>query len=205
MRALEDACRALVRQLDAAVPLAGIADVHALCGAIGALRGRPIQAEPLPLSPPHSGLWLAGAQTDYIFYARDVSPLHEEHIILHELAHLLRGHRPNAQEEAEAFQRAWFTLLDVGAVSDALRTALSRSRYDVLFCVILPMTQQWCLAPHYQCAAADAVCDRTLRMTHTCSGGQREKRFTIDRIVVGSSDLLSTSECVTTPLISYRH
>lgn len=38
------------------------------------------------------GLLVATREADYIFYAADTTGLHQEHILLHELAHLLCGH-----------------------------------------------------------------------------------------------------------------
>ena len=132
LRALQASCSAHVEYLDSMLHLAEIRDIRTLCTAVGILRGRQIQLEALPLKPPQSGLWIAGAQRDYIFYARDASPLHCEHIVLHELAHLLRNHPPLVDEEAESLQLSWFPLLDIEAIREALDTALGRSRYDVV-------------------------------------------------------------------------
>ena len=38
------------------------------------------------------GLWISVPAADYVFYDPDTSRLHAEHIILHELAHMLSGH-----------------------------------------------------------------------------------------------------------------
>jgi hypothetical protein len=38
-------------------------------------------------------MWLSLAQADYILYEPNTSKLHSEHIILHELAHMLCDHR----------------------------------------------------------------------------------------------------------------
>jgi len=40
------------------------------------------------------GLWIATPAADYVIYAEDTSPLHRQHIILHELSHLLCDHHP---------------------------------------------------------------------------------------------------------------
>lgn len=131
-RALQASCSAHVEYLDRMLHLSEIRDIRTLCTAVGILRERPIRIEALPLKPPQSGLWIAGAQRDYIFYARDASPLHCEHIVLHELAHLLRNHPPLLDEEAESLQLSWFPLVDIDAIREALDTALSRSRYGVV-------------------------------------------------------------------------
>lgn len=125
MRRLETTCRRRIQQLDDAIRLGNQPDVRALCDAIGALRGRPIYLEALPLSGPHTGVWIADAAADHIYFARDASIPYQEHIILHELAHMLRHHRP-IESESELLQREWFPLLD----PDRIRALLARSRYD---------------------------------------------------------------------------
>ncbi|MDT0347778.1 regulator component [Streptomyces litchfieldiae] len=39
------------------------------------------------------GLWLGTDDADFVFYEARTAPLHREHIILHEIAHMLAGHR----------------------------------------------------------------------------------------------------------------
>lgn len=68
-------------------------DVRALCDRIGQARGRPIHLLPLALptgSP--CGLWLSTSSAEYVVYEERTSPLHREHIVLHELGHLLCDH-----------------------------------------------------------------------------------------------------------------
>ncbi|MGI5502176.1 ImmA/IrrE family metallo-endopeptidase [Lentzea sp. CA-135723] len=68
-------------------------DVHALCARVAADRGRPITLIPLPMaSLGPCGLWLAGDREDVVCYEQHTSALHQEHIILHELGHILHGH-----------------------------------------------------------------------------------------------------------------
>jgi hypothetical protein len=60
------------------------------------MRGRPIElrAMAMPAEGP-SGMWIATGQQDYILYERDTAVLHQEHIIVHELGHLLSDHGGN--------------------------------------------------------------------------------------------------------------
>ena len=83
-------CEALVRDLDIPRPF----DVHLLCRSIAERRRRPIHLEPMrmPADGP-CGVWISGAGIDYIFFEQLTSPLHQEHIIAHELGHLLCDHR----------------------------------------------------------------------------------------------------------------
>jgi hypothetical protein len=40
------------------------------------------------------GIWVSDVAVDYVFYQRETSPLHQLHIILHELSHIVCDHRP---------------------------------------------------------------------------------------------------------------
>ncbi|MFD7261480.1 hypothetical protein [Streptomyces sp. NPDC059874] len=41
------------------------------------------------------------ASVDYVFYEAQTTPLHREHIVLHELGHILFGHHSVEAEEAD--------------------------------------------------------------------------------------------------------
>jgi len=57
-----------------------------------ARRGRKILFVPRPLPPTLFGAWMAGDDCDYIFYEANTLPIHQVHIQLHEMAHMLCGH-----------------------------------------------------------------------------------------------------------------
>jgi len=93
-------CQDLVRALD--VPWA--TDVRALCGGVARLRRRPINL--LPMSFPDGalcGLWIASDAADYLVYEQATSAVHQEHIVLHELGHLLCDHDAGGSFEVELF------------------------------------------------------------------------------------------------------
>ncbi|AXB42862.1 hypothetical protein [Amycolatopsis albispora] len=83
---------ALLRDLPLPVPF----DVHALCEQVAARRGRPIRLLPMSGLTGVCGLWIATDHTDLIFHESETTPPHREHIILHELAHVLCDHHPAA-------------------------------------------------------------------------------------------------------------
>jgi hypothetical protein len=68
--------------------------VHILCDQIAARRGRPIRLIPMAGLTGVCGLWIATDATDLICYERDTTRPHQDHIILHELSHLLCEHFP---------------------------------------------------------------------------------------------------------------
>ncbi|MFI6028177.1 hypothetical protein [Amycolatopsis magusensis] len=88
---------ALLRELPLPVPF----DVHALCEQVAARRGRPIRLLPMSGLTGVCGLWIATDHTDLIFHESETTPPHREHIILHELAHVLCDHYPASLDPAE--------------------------------------------------------------------------------------------------------
>lgn len=78
-------------------------DVRTLCALVGRRQGKPIHlvAESLPPQSP-CGLAVRTATFDAIIYERQTTPLHQEHIIGHELGHILCGHGTAAVLDAEA-------------------------------------------------------------------------------------------------------
>ena len=83
-------CEARLRGLELPVPF----DVRAFAEGLALRRGRPIVLQPQPRAGGCSGLWVATPKTDVVFFEAETSSLHQEHIILHELCHLLLEHAP---------------------------------------------------------------------------------------------------------------
>lgn len=123
VRRLVRRCRATVERLDIPEPF----DVRELCRRAGKVRGRPISVAPLPLrgaSP--CGLWLGTATEDLIFVEADTSPAHQDHIILHELGHVLCHEQDGSLDED--LLRALFPALS----PELVRNALGRTRYSAV-------------------------------------------------------------------------
>ncbi len=75
-------------------------DIAAFCEAVARRQDRRIALVPTSgilgdRLAPFSGLWIAGPSADYLFYDDSTSQLHWENSVLHELGHLLFGHRPH--------------------------------------------------------------------------------------------------------------
>lgn len=82
------------RRIADAVALPDPFDAAVFVAGLGAARGRPVEL--LPLRGRHDlpcGLLVTTERADYIAYSADTAPLHRQHILLHEAAHLLCGHR----------------------------------------------------------------------------------------------------------------
>ncbi|WP_431044407.1 toxin [Streptomyces sp. P1-3] len=93
LKHLRRASEAVLTRLD----LPDGCDIAALMERLSADRGRPIQLVSLPLgAKAPCGMWLATDTFDVIVVEADTSRLHQDHIIAHELAHMLCDHRDSA-------------------------------------------------------------------------------------------------------------
>lgn len=120
--ALTARCRETVAALDLPRPF----DVRTLCARVGQRRGRPIALLGMALPPDGpAGLWISTDRGDYIVFENTTSPLHQEHIILHELGHLLLGHA-GAAGLSDAQVRRMFPELN----ADVVRRVLGRGGYS---------------------------------------------------------------------------
>ncbi|MER5486845.1 hypothetical protein ABT024_27060 [Streptomyces sp. NPDC002812] len=98
--------------------------VPELCRLLGEHRGRPIRLVPysLPVPGPY-GLWIAGAQADFIFYQKETSRAHQDHIVLHEVGHILADHGSDESEDA-----VWQEVLPDLSI-EVINRALRRTSY----------------------------------------------------------------------------
>lgn len=116
------AARAKLRALGIAIsPTFTISD---FCSSLSKARNRPIRIVPvdLRLRAAPCGAWLATASTDYVCVDQTASALLREHIILHELSHIICDHRG-----ATATDRvAPYSLLNPSTV----QRMLERTLYD---------------------------------------------------------------------------
>ncbi|WP_372495885.1 toxin [Kitasatospora humi] len=102
------------------------ADVAELCAYLGEVRERPILLVPMPMPASHPcGIWVAARDEDLIFYDANTTGAHQEHIILHELGHIICCHR-GAGGLDEASARLLFPDLD----PEIVRDMLLRATYD---------------------------------------------------------------------------
>lgn len=86
----------LLRDLGLDTPL----DVHELCERLAQHRGRAIKLRSYPLPTPGAfGLWIGTGNADYILYHKDTTVAHQEHIILHEIGHIVSGHDSNENDD----------------------------------------------------------------------------------------------------------
>jgi len=108
--------------------LRGPLDLAALCSQLGERRGRPITLVPLPMPASYPcGMWVAAREEDLVFFDANTTEAHKEHIILHELGHMICCHRGSGVLD-DASARALFPNLD----PEIVRDMLARATYDDL-------------------------------------------------------------------------
>lgn len=84
-------CRARLHDLEIPRPFT----IEGFCRTVACHRGRGLYLHPLPGSIGAAGpcgMWIATPGADHVWYEHGTSPLHQDHIILHELAHVICGH-----------------------------------------------------------------------------------------------------------------
>ncbi len=85
-------CEARLRTL----PLPEVCDLDSLIDMVERLRGRLVEVCPVQDLGGPLGAWTALSTIDVIMYVEQTSQFHQEHTILHEVAHILCEHRPDA-------------------------------------------------------------------------------------------------------------
>jgi hypothetical protein len=89
LRKLEKECRRLIADVEVPDPF----DLSVFLSYVAARRGRDLHLHPQPaLDGAPCGLWLATDRADHVFYAAGTGRLHRQHIILHEVGHMLCDH-----------------------------------------------------------------------------------------------------------------
>jgi len=100
-------------------------DVPTLCAELSARRGRPIRRLPVPNLFDVCGLWIATDTADLIAYEQHTTAPHQNHIVLHEIGHMLCDHYPATLSPAEQ-ARLLLPKLD----PDMIRRVLGRTGYS---------------------------------------------------------------------------
>jgi hypothetical protein len=121
-------CRARLRRLALPEPF----DLTELCRSVSIGRGRPLHVRGIPGPASRSrpcGIWIATGDDDWIFVDQQTSPLHRQHIVLHELAHMLCGHTSAELPENDLLRRL-FPDLSPAMVKAVLGRSSYQSEYE---------------------------------------------------------------------------
>lgn len=99
-----------------------------ICDWAQGLRGRPLILQILPEQAAVAGacgLWLGADDADYVFFEPHTARLHQEHIILHEIGHMLADHHRADASDPEDLARQ---LLD-GLEPRLVKRLMARTSY----------------------------------------------------------------------------
>jgi hypothetical protein len=116
------ACKERLDELDLPVE----PDIAELVEHLSGRRGRPIVLMPITVRAcGPSGLWVATAEVDIIGYQASTSRHHQEHIIAHELGHMICCHRGAVQPDERSV-----SLLFPDLSPNLVRELLQRTGYS---------------------------------------------------------------------------
>jgi hypothetical protein len=145
-RALHRYCRSVAQDISIPRPFS----IGALCQELATKNGRRIYLHPFPPElggeDMPCGVWVATAVADHIFFERNTSEYHQNHIILHEIGHMLCRHTMSSVA-ASVLDGGADDLGDDGEVTGALQ----RTRYtdrqereaELVASMILSRVMRW--------------------------------------------------------------
>lgn len=94
---LRRSTRRQLRELRVRTPLS----VLDICARLGESRGTEIVLKAVPFEVPGPfGLWVSTRTRDCILYQSETSPQHQNHIVRHEIGHILAGHGSDGPDDA---------------------------------------------------------------------------------------------------------
>ncbi len=135
-KAIRRRCETRLRALALPTPF----DLDTFIAGIAARRGRLIARYALPLMGGLPGLWLETDTADLLYYEERTSPLHQQHIILHELGHILWEHQGLLLGQAVSLGD--LTLAELRALRDERYTAEEEYEAETLATLIQHAAQR---------------------------------------------------------------
>lgn len=111
----------------ATLPVPAPWDLQVFLQALGEQRDRPILLHPIAGSrttDTPTGLWLPTFEADHIFYEHQTSKPHQDHIVCHEVGHMVLRHQPDPANPGHYLRRKVFQHLDTELV-DLVRARTS--------------------------------------------------------------------------------
>ncbi|MFE0680615.1 hypothetical protein ACFW17_07395 [Streptomyces sp. NPDC058961] len=126
-RDLQRRLRQQLQALDIHPPL----DVTAMCRAMSEKRGRHIELRPFPMPMPGPlGLWVDTPAADLIVYQQHTTRLHQDHIILHEIGHIMASEEEFIAEDPSDPAEGWWAGVIPALNAAGIRRVRQRCGYD---------------------------------------------------------------------------
>jgi hypothetical protein len=157
--------RARVASVLAAVPVPRPWSMNAWVDSLEAWRGREIDLLPVRYRPGQpSGAWQPRSNYDLIAYTEHTSALHQDHIIAHELGHMLCAHTGTClMSESDAAELA--PDLSPQMLSHLLtRVTTGSDEYEAELIAVLLMSAATTTAPAIQPGASGRAADQARRL-----------------------------------------
>jgi hypothetical protein len=122
------------------------------------------------------GVWISTTERDYVFFEARTTGLHQEHIIMHEVGHILGAHT-NANQPTQTVSQALLPNLDPVLV----RRVLNRTEYsaeeeraaETIASMILERANRWKPIPEWDAPASGAEMRRRVGATFETTVEQR--------------------------------
>ncbi|MGK5545120.1 toxin [Streptomyces sp. URMC 127] len=129
-----------------------------LCEHLSRRRNRPLHLAPVIMGASYPcGMWVALDTADIVIFEANTSRLHQDHIIAHELAHMICNHRGETGPAGTSGLSTMFSYLDPERVREALgRTSYSteeEQEAEIMASLILehvtrpPLESRWDVPP----------------------------------------------------------
>ncbi|RJQ76048.1 ImmA/IrrE family metallo-endopeptidase [Pseudonocardiaceae bacterium YIM PH 21723] len=153
-------------------------DINELCARISADRGRPIVLAPMHFAGGSIfGTWLGTDAADYIFYEQRTSTPHQQHIILHELGHIICGHRSDVPID-QGIAGMLFPDCDPQLVRDMLRrgdfSTQQEQEAEIIASLVMEKVSRQPLEPTWATPAQDLAA--IARLERLLGGPDRSTR-----------------------------
>jgi hypothetical protein len=121
LKELRRRCEERIKDLPLPIPF----DLEAFCNAVAGHVGRRIVLQPVAdVGGQTMGAWIRTREADIIVYEQNTTRLHQEHIVLHELSHIICEHRTPLLDSAHASK------LFPDLKADVVRGVLQRQSYS---------------------------------------------------------------------------
>lgn len=130
MKDLQSRCEAVVRELDRRIGISVPWDINTFLDRLEQDRGRPIELVPFTAPVPGAlcGIWVSTDSMDLIYHEEATSPFHQDHIILHEIGHMVCEHTGTDLSHTDHVRG----LLATDLIRGQLKTVLGRGAYSAV-------------------------------------------------------------------------